>query len=615
MNPQPPDESPPAAPCPRCGGPAERLVEGLCPGCLARQVRSGMNSLLELASVQEEVAVEIDGIRILETLGAGGVGLVFRGVREVDGLPLAVKVLPRGLSQDPEWRERFQREAAALSALDDPAIVKIYGSGETHDGRLYLAMELVEGCDLRRLLRTGKLAPAQALDIAAKVAAALTHAHERGIVHRDIKPGNILVGENGIVKVADFGIARAFAGSASSFALTQTREAFGTPYYMAPEVAENVSAASPASDVYALGVMLYEMLMGRVPMGKFTPVSREVPLDHQCDRVIAGALADQVGDRISSMSEMLASLQGLKQRLTRRVIRRRWRLGLAMVGVLAASIGLSVWFTRQALTSVTFPPVNTASKARPWVNSLGMKFVPLPDHPVFISIWETRVQDFRTYAAANSLLADDDSLGMAPVKMHTIRDGEEVLDSGSWQDPGFAQTETDPVVGISVVNANHFCRWLTTKELAEGRLQKGQRYRLPTSTEWQAAFAAGTTGPGNVAGTEVLVGGWPARQWHGETTDAFPRTAPVGSFPANELGLLDLNGNVMEACLDLKPAPPNQRLRSFQTELSVHGDSWRGPEIRDSSAVRTQLKPFLRRADSGFRIVLAEAQTDETPTH
>ena len=187
----------------------------------------GVNLLEASRDATDDLAPEIEGIEIKEPLGAGGMGLVFRGLREADGEALAVKVLPRGLSGDPEWRERFQREAAALSALDHPGIVKIIGSGETLDGRLYLAMELVEGCDLRRLLRTGKLNPARALDIAEKVAAVLAHAHERGIVHRDIKPGNILVGEGGVVKVADFGIARAVTGTASSFTLTQTREAFG----------------------------------------------------------------------------------------------------------------------------------------------------------------------------------------------------------------------------------------------------------------------------------------------------------------------------------------------------------------------------------------------------
>jgi serine/threonine protein kinase len=574
-----------------------------------------MQSLLSPPSETDTLCAEIDGIEIHEALGAGGMGIVFRGVRESDGEPLAVKVLPRGLSADPEWRERFQREAAALSALDHPNIVRILGSGETLDGRLYLAMELVEGCDLRRLLRTGKLEPARALDIAEKVAAGLAHAHQRGIVHRDIKPGNILVGDGGVVKVADFGIARAISGVASSFTLTQTREVFGTPYYIAPEVTANASPASPASDVYALGVMLYEMLTGRVPMGKFTPASQEDGVDRRADAVIAAALQDNPAARTAGMEEMHRSLRALQSRLKRHVVNRRRRLAAGIAAALAVCAGASVWITRCALVpseGSRFTDAAAATRDHPWQNSLGMKFVPVPGTRVLFSIWETRRQDYRAYAVENSLPTVEDGIDPSPLKMHTLREGREVFDNSNWLDPGFEQAEDHPVVGINILNANHFCRWLTTRERTEGRLRPGQRYRLPGTAEWETAFNSGPPAPGNVCGREVLSRGWPASLPHGDTTDPFPRTAPVASFSPNILGIYDLSGNVMEACVNLTSPGPKQMRRNFQTEINVRGDSWRGGDLSDQTVpeARAGLKPFLRRADAGFRVVLELAPAD-----
>ncbi len=605
---------PPSSLCPRCGTAVARLIDGLCPACLARNVSTGLEALLAPPAPPDELAPEIEGIEILEPLGAGGMGLVFRGVREADGGPVAVKVLPRGPSSDPEWRERFQREAAALSALDHPGIVKILGSGETLDGRLYLAMELVEGCDLRRLLKTGKLAPGRALDIATSVAAALAHAHERGIIHRDIKPGNILVGEGSVVKVADFGIARAISGDASSFTLTQTREAFGTPYYIAPEVVENATAASPASDVYAVGVLLYEMLTGRVPMGKFTPVSRGTGLDSQVDDLIASALDDDPAARTQGMPALLDSLHTSRRRLEQRGARRRWRLGLGIAAGLAVSAGAGVWITSLTLRrddGPHFPPPSTATTREPWTNTLGMKFVPVPKAGVLFSIWETRKQDFRACSSANILLTDE-GVAATPLKMATIRNGQEVFDSSTWEDPGFAQGEDHPVVGVSMVNANYFCLWLTMKEHAEGRLPAAWHYRLPGTAEWDAAFAAGPDVPANIAGMETEADGWPPELPRVSTSDPFPRTAPVGSFPPNSLGIFDLNGNIREGCLDISAAGPNQHKLNFRVSITGRGASWRRTELPDQklNPGRQQLRPFMRRSDTGFRLVLTNQTKD-----
>ncbi|MEZ5327261.1 MAG: protein kinase [Verrucomicrobiales bacterium] len=591
--------------CDRCGAPVPRSIDGLCPSCLAQR----MASLLDQPEAVGDLAPEIEGIEIHEPVGAGGMGLVFRGERESDGEALAVKVLPRNLSADPERCERFQREAAALFALDHPNIVTLLGSGETLDGRLFLAMELVEGCDLRRLLRTGKLEPARAIDIAGKVAAALGHAHSRGIVHRDVKPGNILIGDGGVVKVADFGIARAIAGSVSTFTLTQTREAFGTPYYIAPELATDATVAAPTSDVYALGVLFYEMLTGHVPMGNFTPASQEANVDRKVDALIASALADVPAARIASMEEFQHALIELRLRMQRQVVGRRWvRIaGIAAALVLAAGAGVAVTYHQLTQEPPAFPNPASATRDQPWENSLGMKFVPVPETAVLFSIWETRRQDYQAAMLESGLEeAGEGELGQSYLKMGTIRDGKEVFEDLTWQEPGFPQTDTHPVIGVSLLSANQFCRWLTTREHTLGRLPKGSRYRMPSPDEWDAAWRVGTPEDGNVPGLEVLADGWPDTIPHLETTDAFPRTAPVGSFPANAAGLFDLYGNVMEGCVDRTAPGPAAERRNFAINVSARGASWREIGTRLDFAPRRgqQQRPYFRRSDLGFRIVL-----------
>jgi serine/threonine-protein kinase len=174
---------------------------------------------------------------------------------------LALKVLREHYAEDADFVSRFQREAVSAAALNHPHVVQVYDQGRSEDGRLYIAMEHVPGGNLKDLiLRRGPLDPAEAARLASQVAEALGAAHERGIMHRDIKPQNVLIGEAGDAKVADFGIALAASTSTTS----GTKRVFGTASYMSPEQAMG-ERVGPASDLYSLGVVLYEMLTGAVP--------------------------------------------------------------------------------------------------------------------------------------------------------------------------------------------------------------------------------------------------------------------------------------------------------------------------------------------------------------
>jgi eukaryotic-like serine/threonine-protein kinase len=199
--------------------------------------------------------------RLDEPLGRGGMGEVWRAWDQVLGRPVAVKLLLPGVV-DPSATARFRQEAQTAARLSHPNVVAVYDFGEDQ-GRLYLVMELVEGRTLAgHLAAYGPLDAGETAAIGAQTAAGLAAAHREGVVHRDVKPGNLLLTADGVVKIADFGIAR-FAGE-STAALTSAGLVLGTSIYLAPERAQG-HTAGPASDVYALGCVLYELLTGHPP--------------------------------------------------------------------------------------------------------------------------------------------------------------------------------------------------------------------------------------------------------------------------------------------------------------------------------------------------------------
>jgi serine/threonine protein kinase len=186
---------------------------------------------------------------------------VFLARDRILGRDLALKVLREDYAEDAGFVSRFRREAQSAASLNNPHVVQVYDQGRSEDGRLYIAMEHVPGGSLKDLItKRGALEPAEAALLASQVADALGAAHERGIVHRDVKPQNVLLGEAGEAKVADFGIALAASASTTS----GTDLLFGTPSYISPEQAMG-ERVGPASDLYSLGVVLYEMLTGTVP--------------------------------------------------------------------------------------------------------------------------------------------------------------------------------------------------------------------------------------------------------------------------------------------------------------------------------------------------------------
>ncbi len=257
---------------------------------------------------------------ILELIAEGGMSTVYRARRQADGAIVALKILRDQYAADREFLERFAREAHAAETLTHPNIVRVHETGQ--DGTTYfLAMEYVDGIDLKvHLRRIGRLEAGDAERIARAVCDALDYAHRQGIVHRDIKPQNILMASDGTVKVADFGIARAMA----AVTITQTGTVLGSVQYMSPEQARGAGVGR-ASDVYALGVVLFEMLTGRVPFEGESPIAialkhlhdappraREIEpsVPRRLEGIILKATAKRSEDRYTSARDMATDLAG-----------------------------------------------------------------------------------------------------------------------------------------------------------------------------------------------------------------------------------------------------------------------------------------------------------------
>ncbi|HWC15341.1 MAG TPA: protein kinase [Actinomycetota bacterium] len=269
-----------------------------------------------------------------QVIGRGGMGIVYRARSRSSGLVVALKLMIPELAGDDEFRERFEREGQFVPSLDHPNVVTVYDFGEA-DGELYIAMQLIEGANLKELVKEhGRLDPARAVHVVRQVASALDAAHELGVVHRDVKPQNVLIspgndGENDLVYISDFGLIRPVVSQSS---VSRTGQVFGSVPYTAPEVIENLPADGRA-DVYSLGCVLYESLTGQVPFDRDTEIavvwahihddppkaSAQVPsLGGGVDDVILQAMAKHPDDRYLTCGEMADDLdRSLGKRVSR----------------------------------------------------------------------------------------------------------------------------------------------------------------------------------------------------------------------------------------------------------------------------------------------------------
>jgi predicted Ser/Thr protein kinase len=272
----------------------------------ARQAYQGRFTAPEKA----DLARFFPNLEILELLGQGGMGAVYKARQPALDRMVALKILPAEAGHDPAFTERFTREARALAKLSHPNIVTVYDFGQG-GGLYYFIMEYVDGLNLREVLRGGQLEPKQALRIVPQICEALQFAHDEGVVHRDIKPENILLDKKGRVKIADFGIAKLLGRNQDAFTLTGPWQVVGTAHYMAPEQMDNPLAVDHRADIYSLGVVFYEMLTGKLPVGRFPPPSKQVQVDVRLDDVVLKSLEQEPARRYQHVSEVKTQVEAI----------------------------------------------------------------------------------------------------------------------------------------------------------------------------------------------------------------------------------------------------------------------------------------------------------------
>ncbi|HTV43548.1 MAG TPA: serine/threonine-protein kinase [Candidatus Sulfotelmatobacter sp.] len=314
--------------CSVCGKPlTPGTPEGLCPECL---LKAGLGTGVDIGPDTggkaprftppkiEELAAKFPQLEILEFIGQGGMGAVYKARQKQLDRVVALKILPPQAG-GPAFAERFTREARALAKLNHPHIVTLYEFGQS-DGLFYFLMEFVDGVNLRQLLTNSRVSPREALAIVPQICEALQFAHDSGIVHRDIKPENVLLDKKGLVKIADFGVAKMIAESLTEAAekstaaaapgeLTEAGSTLGTPQYMAPEQIKNPTEVDHRADIYSLGVVFYQMLTGELPSGKIEPPSHKVQIDVRLDEVVLRALEKKPEMRFQQAGDVKTAVE------------------------------------------------------------------------------------------------------------------------------------------------------------------------------------------------------------------------------------------------------------------------------------------------------------------
>ena len=275
------------------------------------------------------IGQRISHYQIIETLGAGGMGTVYKAEDLKLKRTVALKFLAPDLTRDPEAKNRFIHEAQAASALQHNNICTIYDIDETGDGQMFICMEYYEGETLKKKIERKPLDIEEAINIAIQVAQGLDKAHKKGIIHRDIKPANIMITNDGVAKIVDFGLAK-LAGQTK---LTKEGATVGTVAYMSPEQAKG-EEINHRSDIWSLGIVLYEMLTGELPFKgdydqaviysilneKQEPLETDTPVE--LEQIIDKCLEKKPDDRYQDIGELIDELEGLKEASTTTIKRK-----------------------------------------------------------------------------------------------------------------------------------------------------------------------------------------------------------------------------------------------------------------------------------------------------
>ncbi len=591
---------------------------------------------------------------ILEEIGRGGFGIVYQANDTTLDRLAALKVLHPQLTIDPKFIANFKREARNLAQVDHPNVVNIYEIGEI-EGRLYIAMRYLPGGNLADRIAQGPLPRAEALRIIREAAAGLAAGHQKGLIHRDVKPGNILFNEAGRAVVADFGVARAVQLSSMGTS-TETGGAVGTPYYRAPELWRGSPPPSPATDVYSLACVLYEMLTGQMLFNGQTPdqlitrhlleapeslmVGDDLPVDLRlaleaalakdptqrpqtmlafCERLETASTDVEVEPepepvepvvvpaRVSEAASDDAMAEPLKEPAARQTPNQETRKKKGWVWALVAGlivIGVLALFGGRLLSddgeinpvdgaAVVYVPAGDFLMGSE--DSLAFPDEEGPEHTVYLDaywIYKYEVTNAQYADFLNAMESSQTRTGLPLLDVNSS-DVRIMETGGQWvAQAGYAD---HPVVMVSWYGAQSYCKW------AGGG--------LPTEAQWEKA-ARGTDGRrypwGNADPTCSLA----------QFEDCSSGTRPVGSFPdgASPYGALDMAGNVWEWVADWydrnyysqSPGENPTGPASGNTHV-FRGGSWGASTWALRVVRRGDAEPDFMHDNYGFRCRLSEA--------
>ncbi len=600
-----------------------------------------------------KVPCRIGQYEVEHLIARGGMGEVYAARHTRLDRQVALKVLRSYRQDDPISNNRFLDEMRAVGQLQNPNLVQAYDAWED-EGQLYIVFERLSGRTLEQIVNEdGGLKPEEAVAVLLAVCNALEYAHEKGFVHRDVKPANIMRTASGEIKLLDLGLAY-FIGHQGN-AKTVSASTVGTPGYMSPEQRESPDKVDARTDIYSLGCVLSFLLTGKAPGMSPDELQRQTA---QLTTVLNRMLAAVPERRYQSIIELRADLTRLKSQLdtTASPSRSHWKF--LWLALFAALIGVGFSFRSEILlrlrnqasqddlirdpeqsdltaghqtrnqmrelpTPVPDSPIANRVNLRLIQDSLGMSLIELPADefvmggspddplagpgefpqrsvpfmkPFYIGQYEVTVGQFRKFVAATGYATAAESNGEGGWRTNGKTSWGEKSADVIWSAPGYATSDDHPVSVVTYADAEAFCQWLSESE--------GQKYRLPTEAEWEYACRAGTTTPRSYP-PELM----PDYCWfrlNMPTVEA----RPVGRRQPNPWGLYDMNGNVREWCLDWYSTTAYQVPLASQPSGPATGDKRviRGGCFMDDKAfLRSSHRGFLDPHDSinnqGFRVV------------
>jgi serine/threonine-protein kinase len=582
---------------------------------------------------------------LLDRVGSGAMGTVYRAVHRRMKRQVAVKILRAGAGG--VLGELFDREIRAAARLCHPNVVAAYDAGEER-GVPYLVSQFVEGDNLATVVgQSGPLPVDAALDCVLQAARGLHYLHQQGVIHRDVKPANLLVDADGVVRVVDVGLARIHASTIGPPHETAPAQLVGTPAYMAPEQAADPSSAGPRADVYGLGCTLYFLVTGHSVFpsdgaaGQLAAHSRSAvpPLGGALARLnplLFKMLAKRPEDRHESMASVIRAIEGLTRR--RPTVGRRTKLAVVLAPALTLAVCALGWnrvASRAEPPATLDAPFDGRAQQDLWavhlsspvgVNVSGISFRLVPPGrcwigstpsgidwmlaresnpsarqrirsesrrlaslatPLYLSSTEVTVGQFRRFAETVGYVTQ---LERERRPGYGLRDGKWRQDVGyTWRNLGSQPlTDDHPVCNVTYADAVAFCDWLTATS------RRSCRFRLPTESEWEYACRAGggSAWPFGQTASMLEVYAW-CRSNAGDTDNL---VRPAATRSPNAFGLFDMLGNVEELCV---AAPPGDE---GTPDLVLKGGNIAGGPLHVRPAARNPTHPNA--GEGGFRVVM-----------